>query len=550
MQDDELQPIQSIKITTSYHNFDDNLVRGVEVLKTPDLKMKQRIANEVSSNHDKEINGKVYERPYIMVGGIPLLYNDEVGIMIFAGSRSSGIEDSLRNTLHIAQYRLSVLPDPNVRTGHQIIEKFIFYTNGNLLDIGPNIGQNILLSPFDCRSKTWNFFADLKDMRDMENLASSLIPNIPDASVSDKAIASAARRLFIAILLFNISAAKKFPTMEQFSNFINEQMKSPDFLYKYLASNKNIPEVLYSCLKDATTGNFALSLLMDKLSIFADAAYSSGEEFHLKEWIDQSGNKGALYLCNPDNTIVSRNTYFSFLLDHIMSLLSQKRENQHIWLATENIPDLGYLPHFVNFSSLSRENEITFAMLLNEPYKLIDIYGESVRCLIGDSHSVCLGRLSSMRDCELFVQEIGKREIIKRDTMADITDFVFLPSEIAALPRHKFLIKIGLKWIQTDDKFQRYMRLQTGRYLSIPKWLPCKQSAEDIDNEDIEDLIKKIEQTELLYSDYITSEWFTNEICGKSLHEHLFFLFMKLDTCRVLCKKEYLKFWLYGENFQ
>lgn len=300
---------------------------------------------------------------------------------------------------------------------------------------------DVVMNPYDKRTKGWSFFNEIRADYDFHRYALSLVPRGQTADAEEWC---AYGRLLLR------ETARKLKTIGQPS--VAELFKwttiaAPEDLREFLKGTT--AESLFAGSSEASKAlSSARFVLSDKLPEHLNMPAGN---FSLRSWLEDE-NGGNLYITWREDMAEALKPLISAWIDAIfVSILSMPEdENRRVWAFIDEMASLEKLASLEAALTKGRKHGLRVVAGLQSTAQLDDIYGrDSAQTLRSCFRNLAVlgGSKTDPRTCEDMSKSLGQHEV-ERDkyskSMGDRTsqtkaeevkvEAVVTPSEIAALP--------------------------------------------------------------------------------------------------------------------
>jgi type IV secretory pathway TraG/TraD family ATPase VirD4 len=378
----------------------------------------------------------------LTVAGVAVPFEDETKHFKFMGTTGSGKSTVMRELLHGALSRgdRAVIADPD---GGYLSR---FYN--------PERGD-VILNPFDARSRKWNLFAELKTAYDIDQLARALIP---DRGASDTTWTSYARTFFGAVV--RQARAVGVNDIGELYRLLTAAKR--DELQLLLAGSPAAPfleegsERLFGGVRSTTTDHVkTLDYIRDQ----------RGDAFSVREWV-QSG-RGVLFLPYQADQIAALKSIIStWMRLAIFQTMSMGEGDRRLWFAIDELDALGPIDGLadaltrlrkfggrcaISFQSIS---QVSTTYTPGVAQAMVENCGNSVvlRCSASENGGTArfASRLIGEREILRFAQSVSRSRGVflqnPRDTQGQTeqhaTEAAVMPAEIEQLPDRAGFLKL------------------------------------------------------------------------------------------------------------
>lgn len=359
----------------------------------------------------------------VIVAGLPMPTEIENLHILTVGSTGSGKSVLLRQLVFTAMLRgdRMIITDPN----GDMLSKFWQE-------------RDVILNPYDDRSKGWSFFNEIRDDYDFQRYALSIVPRGKTAEAEEWA--------GYARLLLRETARKlySFGNPSVYDLFKWTTIVSPEELKEFLTGT-DAESLFVGAQKALASARF---ILADKLPEHKNMPTGN---FSLRKWLEDN-NGGNLYITWREDDAVSLRPLISAWVDvlctSILSLPEDK--NRHMWLVLDELASLEKLPSLIDALTKGRKAGLRLVAGLQSTAQLDDIYGrEEAQVLRACFRSLvvlggaktdsktCLEMSKSLGEHEVerekHSESSGSKESSSNKSTENVKESVVMPEEIASL---------------------------------------------------------------------------------------------------------------------
>lgn len=360
-------------------------IRGATLISNKELKREIKKLNK-TSRHDENIE----------LAGIPMPMTAHFLSHLIIGAPGTG------KTIILFD-----LVEQLIANGDKVL---IYDMKGTFASIFYNPKRDILLNPFDVRSRGWNVFEEAKTKADFENIAHALIPHTKDSS--DPFWTEGARILFRELchkLYESGQETKKLPTMKQLNVLIHKE--STKDIGKYLQGT-NAASIFDEEPEKHTKGIIAvLSVLAGFLHYLDDEK----ESFSINQWMTNESDIGNLYITSGRYHKSIRpllTTWIDIAINSVLQLEVKKANKKKIWFILDELPSLNKLPNLSYGMEVLREYGCSFVIATQSISKLQEIYHDKgVEVLSGVANTKVVLRNTSQKSAEWCSDILGSQEV-------------------------------------------------------------------------------------------------------------------------------------------
>lgn len=273
---------------------------------------------------------------------------------------------------------LSALIDQIRKRGETAI---IYDKMGSFIPSFYNETNDIILNPFDIRSKPWSIFIEIrkgKEEIDLRTMAEAIIPD----EGNDKFWSKQARNLFIEIgkvLIKSKKASNKdlYQTVLKKSfNELQELLKESDV--KDLFEDEEAKRTALSVKNTLTAYTQFLKILKDKKD--------TKESFSIRDFITESlslekeeGKGKILFLSSRSDMHSTLQPLLTCWIDIVINALlsGSQQSSKKIWIILDELPSINRIPYLEAGLSQSRQFGGCFVLTVQSKSQLQSVYGNT-----------------------------------------------------------------------------------------------------------------------------------------------------------------------------
>jgi type IV conjugative transfer system coupling protein TraD len=327
----------------------------------------------------------------LMLGDLPLIKGSEIKHILFAGTTGTGKTTAFNYLLQ--QIRAK---------GQKIV---IVDTTGTFVQIFYDPKTDIILNPFDMRSKNWDMWAECEDRPQATSLAASLIPE----NTGDPLWHNAARTLFVETFL----KLKKYqnPSMKVFLDYASYKPLSQ--IQKFYAGTPAAS--LVDAKMDRTAGAVRLNLAtyINTLNLVEDPH----DSFSIREWMRDESKSGCLFLFTTadyrDTLEPLLTTWFNICVKSLKSLPRNKKDRR-VWFCIDELASLSKVKGLPDALYEIRNYGGCVVTGIQNISQLDDIYGHHARkTMISLYNTKLLFRSPDSETAQSLSKLIGEQEILE-----------------------------------------------------------------------------------------------------------------------------------------
>jgi len=304
--------------------------------------------------------------------------------------------------------------------------------------------KDILVNPFDKRSKSWCLLKEAENEAEFETIAEALIGG--SDAINDPFWPNGARLIFSELCKVQFRRGN-FNTQELYNHLLLPVVKLNKVLKNTLAQNFTNPS------SEKTT----LSLLMLMTTYLKGLQHVNNDgnnDFSIKKWLLDPNEKNILFLSSRSTLHNSIQPLISAMMDIAINNLGELpiRNKQKTWIIFDEVASLNHLPSLEKGLTVSRNFGGCFVIALQSISQLIKRYGaQDAETITSNCSSKIILKAGNNETTKWASQFLGTQEIDEyREGLSygahEVRDGVnltknrserplALASEIAALPR-------------------------------------------------------------------------------------------------------------------
>lgn len=303
----------------------------------------------------------------ISIGRLPMVKGTETQHTLVTGGTGSG----KTNCFH------TILPQIR-RLGQRAV---IVDTTGAFIERYYREGKDVILNPFDDRTKPWHPWVECRDRFDYDSLAESLIPS--SHCEKENYWRSAAQSVVKSTL-------EKMDDVQQLSNFIRLTLHEPlDILADFLQGTKAASHIDTRSEKTAGSIRSVTSSFIDCLEYLPD----TDQPFSIRDWVANEDQDSWLFLsCSMSQRSALRPLMSTWVSIAMRSLLNLPPDiDRRLWFVIDELPSLQRLKDFETFLTESRKFGGCGLFAIQSPAQIESVYGwQAARVILGN----CLTRIA------------------------------------------------------------------------------------------------------------------------------------------------------------
>jgi hypothetical protein len=376
--------------------------------------------------------------------GIELPINSLYQHTLVVGSPGSGKSQAIHGLIEsiIARRECAIIYDPELE-----------YIRAHYKE-----GRDIILNPFDARSRSWSPFNDLSDYASWEQAAADLFP-LPKGS-QDPYWTLASRQIYcnagykLGVLKRHHCGEK--PTIEELIWLLIGDFETLHYFLKNTPAERTLGD------REGLRSESLRSVIVNGITRMMHLL-NGDETFSIAEWINSPQTHGLLFLSRPQHLEAS----LSPLIAHWSSIAittlftrtpAQSRKITHLIL--DEFHSLGKVEILADAPARLRKYGGSMIMGMQQVSQLDDIYGDKkAQTIIGQLATKLILRCQDPDTARFMAEQIGQREVSRtqentsygahqlRDGVSlnikEQTEFVFMPEEIMNFPMFQGVLRVS-----------------------------------------------------------------------------------------------------------
>lgn len=286
----------------------------------------------------------------VEIGGIAIPHECESGHFLLAGSTGSGKSVAVTELVYnvLGREDRAIIVDPD----GELYSKF-------------GKDNDVLLNPFDCRSKSWCLFNEIRKHYDYDMLSKSMIPDAAEAAAQQWH--GYAQRLLSEVM------------KEQ---ALRGELDDQKLIYwcTQAPAEKLRDHLAGSALSGMFDGDAAKALASTRFIISVQLSplqHMRGGDFSLRTWLDEG--RGNLYISWRQDMLSTLlpiiNAWVDILISHILTLPAESP--RPTWLFLDELANLGKLNSIVQGLTMGRKHGLRVVGCLQSTAQLDLVYGQS-----------------------------------------------------------------------------------------------------------------------------------------------------------------------------
>lgn len=363
----------------------------------------------------------------ITISGIPIPTKIETLHILLNGSTGSGKSVTLREMVECAINRGDrlIIVDPNADMFSKFAKK-----------------GDVLLNPFDQRTKGWSIFNEIRANFDYRNFCGSIVPKSADHSSEEWN--GFARVMLESVMKTLKTNSTETPTMAEVAHLAT--VEEVGKLKKALAGTD--AESMFVDGSDRALGS-ARFVLSSRLPIFKEMPQG---DFSIRDFLENE-NGGNIYITWKESQKEALKPLISAWIDVICSsVLSLPESNKRkIWLFLDELASLDNIKSLEDALTKGRKNGLRVVAGVQSVSQLKQIYGKEGATILMSCFRTLLvlgGAKTDSETAEEMSKALGEHEVIRDNknrssgggksstsTSEQVQrERVVLPSEITSLP--------------------------------------------------------------------------------------------------------------------
>lgn len=421
----------------------------------------------------------------IELSGLPLIKDSETKHMMIVGTTGAGKTNTFNHLL------------PQIRDRNQ--KAIIVDTTGTFIEKYYNPETDILLNPLDERSVNWDLWKECKTDVQIDDFASSLIPQ----TLHDQFWSDASRLLFSQTI--KILQKRKACSIKKLLDYaIHKPLVKIQGFY---AGTPAASLVDIAADKTAASIRITLSTHLKSIHLMADKE----EGFSIQEWIKDDSQRGWLFLASmPDQRETLRPLMSSWLNIAINSLMACKpNQDRRLWFIIDEKQSLNKIEALPKALAEIRKYGGCIVAGLQNISQLDKLYGHESRKTMSSLYNTKIFFRSPDTDTAQWISKmIGEHEVLENNEgisfgahqMRDGVSLTEHKKQKAIVPYSELLnlkdleayiklpedypvSKITFKYKETENKNEPFIE----RYHNQESEFSCDDNTADLPEETEED---------------------------------------------------------------
>jgi type IV conjugative transfer system coupling protein TraD len=292
----------------------------------------------------------------LKIGALSLVKDKETSHILVAGTTGAG-KSNLFNIM---------LPQIRKRGDKAVIIDL----TGEYVAKFYNPRTDVILNPFDTRSKEWDVWAECKTHEQLDALAASLIP---DSKHQDPFWIQNSRTLFIAAVTKLIQESKE-----------DKRPSNKDLLDKLLKIKLQEAEIFFngtlaSSLMTASNEKTSISLRATLSSYLKSLRYleDASDPFSIRHWMKDEQKSGWLFITSRSEQKESVKPLLSCWMDTAINALTnlEVKPERRVWFILDELASLNRLPSLTTVLAEGRKYGACVMVGIQSLSQINEIYG-------------------------------------------------------------------------------------------------------------------------------------------------------------------------------
>lgn len=385
------------------------------------LRGTKMVSKEKLSEKTKEA-----KKQQITISGIPIPTEIENLHFLLNGSTGAGKSVTLREMVECAIKRGDrlIIVDPNADMFSKFAKK-----------------GDVLLNPYDRRTKKWSIFNEIKATFDYRNYCGSIVPKAADKSSEEW---NGYARVMLESVMRTLKKNKSNPTMEEVTNLATV-VQVGELKEKLTGTDA---ESMFVEGSDKALGS-ARFVLSSRLPIFKDMPHG---EFSIRDFLENG--QGNMYITWKESQKKALTPIISAWIDIICSSvlsLDENKKDRRLWLFLDELASLDNIGSLEDALTKGRKFGLRVVAGVQSISQLKEIYGrDGATILMSCFRSLIVmgGAKTDSETSEEMSKALGEHEVIRDNKNKSMgggksststseqvqRERVVMPSEIASLP--------------------------------------------------------------------------------------------------------------------
>lgn len=373
----------------------------------------------------------------ITISGVPIPTDIENLHFLLNGSTGAGKSVTLREMIECAVKRGDrlVIVDPNADMFSKFAKK-----------------GDVLLNPFDKRTKGWSIFNEIKAAFDYRNYTRSIVPKSADSSSEEwNGFARVMLESVMKVLKVNKGSGQN-PTMNEVTNLAT--VISAEELKGKLVGTDAESMFIEGSEKALGSARFVLS---SRLPIFKEMPFG---DFSIRDFLETG--QGNLFITWKESQKSALTPIISAWIDIVCSSILSLEEDKKrkVWLFLDELASLDNIGSLDDALTKGRKNGLRVVAGVQSVSQLKQIYGrEGATVLMSNFRSLVVmgGSKTDSETSEEMSKALGEHEVLRESVNKSMSkgvttrsrseqaqrERVIMPSEIASMPNLEGVISFA-----------------------------------------------------------------------------------------------------------
>lgn len=417
------------------------------------LRGTQMVSPETMKNIARESKDSKYQ---LTIAGIPIPFSVEALHFLENGSTGTGKSVAIKEVVNCIQHRKVLYTEHNQKvksTGKgktkQLDRMVVIDPNGDLYSLFANPKKDILLNPFDKRTKGWNLFNEIKTEYDYDRFGFSIVPRAEGESEKWNSYA----RLLLKECMKYVHRSNDKPTLKDVQHMAT--VMEDGELKKLLAGTDAEAMFVKGADKALGSARFTLSDRLPAFNLMPDG------DFSILDALKDESTVGDIYITWREDQVEALKplitTFADIFISGMLSLAPSKTRSIFVFL--DELASMDAISSLRAGLEKGRKHGLKIFAGVQSVKQLSSIYGQeqSIILMSNFRNLVVLGGASTDPETSEFMSKaIGDMEVLRENVTRSsgnggstsrntvkATERVILPSEIASLPILYLLIKFA-----------------------------------------------------------------------------------------------------------
>lgn len=336
---------------------------------------------------------------------------------------------------------------------------------------------DIILSPFDDRSKCWSPFYEADDIQDYERLARSFIPTVESSGQNDHW--PEASVTVLSWLMYELSIQIDRPSIDDIIDIltiqdkvVEENLLGDEEIIKTRKLNELLRGTLAELLIDPESPehtNSVIASITPKIrALFYLRGLENREPYSIRDWVNDDDRKGWIFIRVSEDQLDAVNPVITAWIDTFIKCVISlpKSRSRIIHAVIDELQSFEKINTLSKAASEGRKHGLRLMLGFTSIMELISKYGEhSVKSTLSMLNTKVIFTTSEPDAAEWCAKILGEEDVklpnesISAGTNDNVSmsddrrkQFVVLPSEIQLLPDLTSYVKFSGDWPVTSIK--------------------------------------------------------------------------------------------------